>query len=183
MDSQSESVVEVESVLVAHAGAWIQSVIGLLGKASQHLGHSREAAQSAIEEATSLLQEQVRPRSRTPARASGGLLAWQVRKVRDYVDVHLTGRVLVSDLSAIVQLSDGHFSRAFKVSTGRAPGEWLLELRIARAKDLLRTSDRSLADIADHCGFADQSHFTRTFSRRVGQAPGTWRRNHRRAVT
>src|ERR1700754_5187791 len=96
VDSQVESVLEAYTLYVAHASAWVQSVIGLLDKASQHLGHSREAAQSAIEEATSLLQEQVRPRSRTRG-ASGGLLAWQVRKVRNYVDVHISGRVLVAD--------------------------------------------------------------------------------------
>ena len=179
MDSQSESVVEVEGVLVAHAGAWIQSVIGLLGKASQHLGHSREAAQSAIEEATSLLQEQVRPRSRTPARASGGLLAWQVRKVRDYVDVHLTGRVLVSDLSAIVQLSNGHFSRAFKRTFGTSPHTFLLRRRLDLAARFMLESSASLTDIALRCGFTDQAHLCNQFRQVVGESPSAWRRARR----
>jgi AraC family transcriptional regulator len=116
-------------------------------------------------------------------RQLGELAPWQLQRAKDLMGSNLGARVAIPEIARHCRVSPSHFSRAFKVSTGRAPGEWLLELRIARAKDLLRTSDRSLAEIADHCGFADQSHFTRTFSRRVGQAPGTWRRNHRRAVT
>ena len=179
MDSQAESVVEFDTVNVAHTSTWVRSVIGLLDKASQHLGHSREAAQSAIEEATSLLQEQVRPRSQTPARASGGLLAWQVRKIRNYVDVHLTGRVLVSDLSAVVQLSDGHFSRAFKRTFGTSPHSFLLRRRLELAARLMLESSASLTDIALRCGFTDQAHLCNQFRQVMGDSPAAWRRARR----
>jgi AraC family transcriptional regulator len=179
VDSQSESVVEVEAALIVHADAWIQSVIGLLDKASQHLEHSKEVAQSAIEEATSLLQEQVRPRSRTRGRASGGLLAWQVRKVRNYVDVHISGRVLVADLSALVQLSEGHFSRAFKRTFGIAPHAFVLRRRLKLAARLMLESSASLTDIALRCGFTDQAHLCNQFRQVMGESPAAWRRHRR----
>jgi AraC-like DNA-binding protein len=178
VDSQVESVVEADTVSVAHVGAWIHSVIGLLDKASQHLEHSREVALSAIEEATSLLQEQVRPRSRR-AGASGGLLAWQVRKVRTYVDVHIGGRVLVSDLSAIVQLSEGHFSRAFKRTFGIAPHAFVLRRRLELAARLMLESAASLTDIALRCGFTDQAHLCNQFRQVMGESPAAWRRARR----
>jgi AraC-like DNA-binding protein len=178
VDSQAESVVEFDTAYVAHTSAWVQSVIGLLDKASQHLGHSREVAQSAIEEATSLLQEQVRPRSRRD-RASGGLLAWQVRKVRNYVDVHIAGRVLVSELSAIVQLSEGHFSRAFKRVFGIAPHAFVLRRRLELAARLMLESSASLTDIALHCGFTDQAHLCNQFRQVMGDSPAAWRRARR----
>jgi AraC family transcriptional regulator len=178
MDSQAESVVEFDTVH-AHPSAWVHSIIGLLDKASQHLGHSSELAQSAIEEATSLLQERVRPRSRTRTPASGGLLAWQVRKVRNYVDVHIAGRVLVCDLSAIVQLSDGHFSRAFKRSFGIAPHAFVLRRRLELAARLMLESLAPLTDIALRCGFTDQAHLCNQFKQVLGESPAAWRRARR----
>jgi AraC-like DNA-binding protein len=105
-----------------------------------------------IEEATSLLHEQVRSRSRPRARASGGLLAWQMRKVRSHVDLHISGRVLVADLSAIVQLSEGHFSRAFKRTFGIAPHAFVLRRRLELAARLMVESSASLSDISLRCG-------------------------------
>ena len=69
-----------------------------------------------------------------------------------------------------------HFARAFKRSMGMPPYRFVLMLRIARAKRLLRQNALPLADVATSCGFADQSHFTRAFTRVVGQSPGGFRR-------
>jgi len=56
------------------------------------------------------------------------------------------------------------------------PHQWLLKVRVERAKEQLLNSDASLADIAVDSGFADQSHFTRVFTKHVGASPGQWRR-------
>ncbi len=88
----------------------------------------------------------------------------------------LSRPISLADLARLCDLSPSHFSRAFKRATGRSPSMWLAEQRVSRAKDLLRRSDKTLAEVAYGCGFADQSHFTRTFSRHVGHSPGAWRR-------
>jgi AraC family transcriptional regulator len=73
-------------------------------------------------------------------------------------------------------LSPSHFTRAFAISVGQPPHQWLLEQRVDLARQLLSESALPLADIAIQCGFADQSHFTRVFSARAGVSPGRWRR-------
>ena len=179
MDSQAGETFAAATNAVDGGGSWIQSVIGLLDAATQHLECSKEAAQSAIEQATSLLQEKMRPHSREGSRASGGLLAWQVRKVREYVDAHIADRVLVLDLSAVVKLSEAHFARMFKRTFGLSPHAFVLRCRLELAARLMLESTESLRDIALCCGFTDQAHFCNHFRRAIGESPAAWRRARR----
>ena len=96
----------------------------------------------------------------------------------------LDDRVSLPDLAAVCGLSVSHFARAFRISTGLPPHQWLLRHRVERAKDLLRSAaNLSLTEVALACGFADQSHFTRVFSQVAGTSPAAWRRDHRRIVS
>ncbi|WP_426126083.1 helix-turn-helix domain-containing protein [Pararhizobium sp. PWRC1-1] len=89
----------------------------------------------------------------------------------------LEGDISIAQVAHACNLSRGYFIRAFRETTGMTPYQWLLSERINRARELLRTSNAPLADVAIACGFADQSHFTRVFSTIVGTTPGHWRRN------
>ena len=110
----------------------------------------------------------------------GTLAGWQERRAKEMLAANLTGGIALADLAKACELSIRHFTRAFRGSTGMSPHGWLLQLRIEKAKSLLASSRRVLADIAFECGFADQSHFTRVFQRSVGSSPGAWQRLHRR---
>jgi transcriptional regulator GlxA family with amidase domain len=74
-------------------------------------------------------------------------------------------------------VSREHFSRAFKIATGMSPSRWHLEKRIDRAQGLIAETELSLAAVAAHCGFADQSHLTNAFKRLRHQSPGAYRRS------
>ena len=115
------------------------------------------------------------PRSSRPVR-QGQLAPWQLRRVTDYLAAHLADDIPLQTLSELVKLSRSYFSRAFKISTGLAPHQWLLQARIGKAKQLLLETDRPLAQVAIDVGFADQAHFTRTFRREAGESPGAWQR-------
>ena len=116
-----------------------------------------------------------------PARAvdCGQLASWQLRRVRELIATNLDARVGVADLAGACRLSASHFTLLFKRTVGTTPHQWLLDRRIERAKDLLRTSGRSLTEIAYATGFADQSHFARVFAQRVRTRPQAWRRQFR----
>lgn len=111
---------------------------------------------------------------------AGGLAPWQLRRVIDYMDANLPHRIELDTLAALVNLSQAHFSRAFKISTGLAPYQWQLDARIRRAQQLLSASDASLGEVAHATGFADPVHFGRTFRKMMGLAPGAWRTEHKR---
>jgi AraC-like DNA-binding protein len=112
--------------------------------------------------------------------ARGGLAPWQLRRARDFIKANLAGDPSISDVASECGLSPSYFVRAFKQATGLPPHRWLTKQRVECAKELLRDSGRQLADIAQLCGFVDQSHFTRVFSKSEGYSPGRWRRLHRR---
>jgi AraC family transcriptional regulator len=179
VDSRDPEFVELGTLHAPHTATWIRCVIGLLDIASRQLEHSGIAARSAIEQASALLQDQMRPRPRPGARGSGGLLTWQIRKVRDYVDAHIAGRPLVSELSAVVQLSEAHFARSFTRTFGLSPHAFVLRRRVELAAQMMLDGAASLTEIALRCGFFDQAHLCNRFRKLVGEAPGAWRRSRR----
>lgn len=118
-------------------------------------------------------------RSRQAAK-TGQLAPWQVRRAQELLAANLNGDIGLEDLARECELSIRHFTRAFRGSTGMSPHSWLLHHKVEKAKGMLLSSPRVLADIALDCGFADQSHFTRIFQRMERVTPGAWRRLHRR---
>jgi AraC family transcriptional regulator len=109
----------------------------------------------------------------------GGLAPWQLRRAYEFIELNLRADPSISEVADQCGLSGGYFSRAFKRETGFSPHQWLMKRRVERAKNLLREPDLRLAEIAQTCGFADQSHFARVFLKREGCSPGRWRRLNR----
>jgi AraC family transcriptional regulator len=110
------------------------------------------------------------------ALARGGLAPWQVRRSCERLDADLGGKLSVRQIASEFGLSASHSSRAFRISTGLPPHQWLLRQRVEAAKQLMTVRDLPLSEIAISAGFANQSHFTRVFSATVGISPGAWRR-------
>jgi AraC-like DNA-binding protein len=106
----------------------------------------------------------------------GRLAPWQERRAKEMLLASIDGGIGLEELAGGCGLSRSHFARAFKATTGASPLQWLLARRIDRAKNLLLNSALPLDQVADQCGFADQSHFSRTFVRLVNATPGRWRR-------
>ena len=109
--------------------------------------------------------------------ARGGLASWQVKRACEKLESDLGGKIPLEQIAAEFDLSVSHFSRAFRVSTGLPPHQWLLRQRVNTAKELMSVRDLPLSEIAISAGFANQSHFTRVFSSVVGASPAAWRRD------
>jgi AraC family transcriptional regulator len=124
---------------------------------------------------TAAILARLMSRAQPSARAATGLAPWQLRRVIEYLEAHISQRVELATLSTLVGLSQSHFSHAFRVSTGVAPYRWQLEARIRRAQRLLLETPTSLEQVAEATGFADAVHFGRTFRRLTGTPPAAWR--------
>lgn len=110
---------------------------------------------------------------------SKGLAPWQLRRVIDYLHAQLPQRVELVHLADMVGLSQAHFSRAFKASTGLAPYRWQLDARIQRAQELLLNTNGTLDQVAESTGFADAVHFGRMFRKQTGITPAAWRHDRK----
>lgn len=78
-------------------------------------------------------------------------------------------------------ISVSYLSHRFKLSTGVSVMEYLLDCRLAAAKKKLASTDMSIGEIVESCGFCDNSNFTRTFRRKTGLTPSQFRKKYRRA--
>jgi AraC family transcriptional regulator len=118
---------------------------------------------------------------RAPAgRADRALRPGRLRAVVEYVEEHLDTDTTLDEMAAVARLSPYHFARQFKAATGLPPHQYVIARRIERAQHLLhRDPDVSLADVAVHAGFSDQSQLTRHFKRLIGVTPGQFRRSVR----
>jgi AraC family transcriptional regulator len=107
------------------------------------------------------------------------LPAWRLRRVIDYVDAHLGSEIRIADLARLVDLSEGHFFRAFRSTTGQTPLAMITARRIERARSLLAAGDLSVAAVGAQFGFVNASHFARTFRAATGSTPSRYRNRHR----
>src|SRR5215510_1902953 len=109
--------------------------------------------------------------------AHGGLSAGALRRVREYVQVHLSESIDLSLLAGVAGLSMHHFAREFKQSAVCAPHHYLIQKRVERAQQLLAQTGLSLAEIACAVGFSDQGHLARHFRGLLGTTPREFRRS------
>ncbi|MBP0018716.1 MAG: helix-turn-helix transcriptional regulator [Cyanobacteria bacterium SBLK] len=105
----------------------------------------------------------------------GGLPPYQLRQILDYIDAHLDSEIKLEDLARLPDMSQFHFSRLFKQSLGITPHQYLIQQRIERAKELLKQTERSIADIALECGFNSHSHLGKRFRQLTGVTPKAYR--------
>ena len=180
MENYAEERLAVSTITLGRSQDWVHHVISLLDAAMHQLYRKEQTAQGTILKAASLLRQRIDPPApQEAADGRGRLLAWQARKLRDYIDSHITGPVLVADLCALVQRSEAHFSRSFKRTFGESPHSFVVRRRVELAAQYMLTTDASLSDIALRCGFTDHAHSCKHFRQVAGQTPAAWRRARR----
>ncbi len=106
----------------------------------------------------------------------GGLSHRRACLILEYVEANLGRSLSIRELAGIAQLGPYHFVRMFKHTLGLTPYQYVLERRIAHAKDLLQNSSLPLVEIGLSLGFSTQSHFTTAFHRLVGVTPKEFRK-------
>jgi AraC family transcriptional regulator len=105
----------------------------------------------------------------------GGLSPARLRKIKELVQEKLEEDLSLEEMARTVGLSAAHFSQVFRNTTGQTPHQCLLWYRVQRAKEMLRSAEMRVLDVAIACGFKTQQHFARVFREMCGASPTEYR--------
>lgn len=94
-----------------------------------------------------------------------------------YMKQHLGEPLRLETLARVAALSKYHFIRRFRAATGSSPHNYLTHLRVSRAKELLVTTDRTVADVAAEVGFSGSGNFIKAFRSATGRTPAEYRKS------
>jgi AraC family transcriptional regulator, arabinose operon regulatory protein len=100
----------------------------------------------------------------------------KIQETIDFVTGNLSADMSLTELAQMVQLSVGRYATAFRRVTGYSPIEYFNRLRIQRACELLRTTVKSVQEIAKNVGFSDPYYFSRAFKRIIRLSPNAFRK-------
>ena len=115
------------------------------------------------------------------APAPSSLAPWKIRCAQAFVAANLHSAIRVVDIAKAANCGRTQLKRVFEESFGYTPYQYVIRRRVARAQNLMLSSNDSLCDIATECGFASASALSRLFRQIVGESPSTWRRVHETA--
>ncbi len=99
-----------------------------------------------------------------------------IRIAKEYIQKNYMNPIGLEEISAMVGFNLSYFSALFKKETGKNFLEYLSEVRISNAKELLRETNLSIAEIGNRVGYLDQKHFIATFKKYAGIKPGEFRK-------
>jgi AraC family transcriptional regulator len=158
-----------EDSLVQHIG------LALLAEAGTDAPAGRLYAESLIQTLTLHLLKNYSTANLKQENAHGGLSGYKLRRVEEFIGANLEADLSLAQIAAVADLSQYHFARAFRASTGHTPQQYLMRRRIERAKELLATNDLPIVEISLRTGFKNQSHFTTLFRKFTKYTPKMWR--------
>jgi len=100
----------------------------------------------------------------------------RIEKALDYIEAHISEPLSVESLSDLSRWSRWQFQRVFRNATGLSVAQYVRELRLSKAAEMLITSKERHLDIALNCGFTSEISFNRAFSQFFGYPPGEYRK-------
>ena len=103
----------------------------------------------------------------------------RINKVLKYIEMNYTERICIDETAAMAGVSKYYFCKLFKKMTNKTLSDYVNNLRISEAVNLLTDTDMSVTDVATTVGYSDINYFSRLFKNVNGISPSMMRKNHR----
>lgn len=98
----------------------------------------------------------------------------EIQMAINYMNQHFGQKITIEFLSKLSNMSESNFNRTFKRETGVSPIEYLINIRLKKAKRLLRERNINITEISLKCGFYSLSHFSSCFTKQFGISPSDY---------
>lgn len=102
----------------------------------------------------------------------------RLEPVFSFIDSNYNSKISLNELASLVNMSVSNFSSVFKKTYGATPIEYIIRIRVAKASELLISTDMKIINIALDCGFNSISHFIDCFKKYTGRTPNDFRRSY-----
>lgn len=101
-----------------------------------------------------------------------------IKKSIFYMHKYYSGNITIEDICREIYLSPSHFKRAFKSKTGNTPYQFLTEIRVEKAKEMLKDKEYTIHEVARLCGFVNSGNLSAVFKKHIGISPSEYRKVH-----
>lgn len=105
-----------------------------------------------------------------------------IKKVLTYIRENYRERIYIRDLAALINVNEQYFCRFFKRAIGKTPMEYVNEIRIRRAAEMVVNTDDLIMDICLECGFNNLGNFLREFKKYTGMTPRLYKKENRNSI-
>lgn len=142
---------------------------------------TRAGGEEALRAVETLLQDPrqpVRKQALAAYRSLQGLSRVEkenINRAVEYLCENFNREYHLTDVVRVANLSPYHFTRVFKAQTGKTPGDYLLDIRVEKAREMLRTTDQTITEICFQCGFRNLSHFATVFKKKMSVSSSEYR--------
>lgn len=110
-----------------------------------------------------------------PILAGEKMSDYYIKEISNYIEKHYSEDITVESMAEYLNLSRGYLNKIFKRYTGKSPKEYLTSYRMAKAIQLLKTTQIPIGEVGLSVGYANQLHFSRAFKNFFGVSPKIWR--------
>ncbi|EIQ81039.1 UNVERIFIED_CONTAM: AraC family transcriptional regulator [Streptococcus canis] len=106
-----------------------------------------------------------------------------IREAVNFIERNYDKPITVTDMARHCNLNKHYFSRLFKEQVYTSPQQFLIQYRLSKACELLRTTNLNLQEVAEQVGYSNQFNFSTAFKRHYQQSPNVWRKEHKKTIS
>jgi len=137
------------------------------------------AACDTIEEMHDITENGLRHFARQVSQTKHSRNSYTVEETKTYITKHIFQKIYLEDIADHLKVNPAYLSHLFSAKTGVTISNYIQKEKVERACNLLKFSDRSIADIAQYLSYKTQSHFSQVFRRYTGVSPAQYRNSQK----